>query len=1017
MTILPTLIWRDFTRQRTSVLFTFFAIAAVSCLIIWYVASIDTASLAQSNGMEGYYGKYDLGLYAERGLDDSAILAVASHSNTALASFARQADATMQLTGFDAALIPTGMGDRRSPTLIGLTDQESPFELEEGRWVAGPGECVVGTSAAHLLTAVAGQSGPGRQLRLGDRIKVRPIPRDMDAARGRGRGNVTASNQAETVLPPAERETILTVVGLVKQKVVERGTQASGPFAFGFGVGIGGKPMGANARPPAPTPGQKGSPPPRRPRRGPFGVRATGPIAPSVYVSLQEVERIVGTGKVNLAFVQLARKGTEERYLQELEAELGSSLAELGITPSDTRPPKLESGGGADADKSVVAQAWSTIAIVILASLFIIFTTLSLGVSERTRQLSLLRTIGFTRGQVALLIIYEGMALGILGWLGGLASGWLLLTLLTRLKTGVLPIVTIRGEACLFALACALLGALFASLVPAWRATRVAPGESLARTAPRLSRRKMLLAGGIGALLLACIPAMLHLPAMPDNVKLACFSTLGTLFLFSGFLLLFPSVIGLTEDLCGPLLARVFAFHPRFLANVLTTNWVRTLCTAIAMSIGLGLFTAIHIWSNSMLAMFRVPKSIPDVLVRLQESAVSPQAAQEIAAYPRIAADGKRFMRVSVAQPELDDGLGTRLRGKGSMAANAVLMGVDAAPAWDLDAPMLALRFKEGSRQQAFNAFLSPENRPCVIPETLAQNGNLHVGDTIRLRKTARRPKERRTPDKGGDTTAAPADYAEYHVVGVVDFPWTWFSKCSGVRVSSGRTAAVIFAPFTPLLQDFGALDNEFFWFNTVAGTRYADIEEHIRKIARRHARLNPLSRLLKSFSGGTLWDSGINRHFVQVSSNESLNNSLNFRALGVIKAMTRMPLLVLAFSSLALLNAMVVSVHTRRWEMGVLRACGVTRWGLVRVILSEAMLIGLCACIMSFLFGLFYAWCATALVDFAPMFGIIAPPLIIPWAQLATGYALTILLTIVAGTWPACHAGASDIAELLAGR
>ena len=1010
MTILPKLIWRDFTRQRTTVLFTFFAIAAVSCLIIWYVASIDTASFAQSNGMEGYYGKYSLGLFAERGMDDVTILAITSHPGTAAASFARQVEATMFLEGFDAALIPTGMGERRSPSLIGLTDQESPFELEEGRWMANPGECVVGTAAANLLTAVAGQDRPGRQLRLGDKIKVKTTPHDMNPIRGRGRRN----NKAEAASPPTAHSTVLTVVGLVKQKVVERRPQASGPFAFGFGVGIGGKSMGGPSKSPMPQPGQKGAQP-RRPRRGAFGARMAGPVGPSVYVSLKEVERLAGTGKVNLAYVQLASKGTEEEFLQELETELGTSLNELGITASDTRPPKLDATGKPEADKSVVAQAWSTIAIVIFASIFIIFTTLSLSVSERTRQLSLLRTIGFTRGQVAMLVIWEGTALGLLGWLGGMASGWLLLTPLTKLKTGVFPIVTISGSACLFALACALLGALLASLVPAWRATRVAPGEAMVRTGGRLPRNKILWAGGIGVLLLAFIPVMLHLPAVPDNVKIVCFSTLGTLFLFTGFLLLFPAVIGLTEHLGGPVLARLFAFHPRFLTNVLTTNWVRTLCTAIAMSIGLGLFTAIHIWSGSMLSMFRVPKSIPDVLVRLQESAVSPQAAQDIAAYPKIAAGGKRFMRVAVAQPELDKGLGTRLHNKGSMATNAVMMGVDADPAWNLDVPMLSLRFKEGSRQQAFNAFLSPLERPCVIPETLAQNGNLHVGDTIRLRKTAKRPKETRIPNTATHLPETPTEYAEYHVVGVVEFPWVWFSKCSGIRVSAGRTAAVIFAPFTPLIQDFGALDNEFFWFNTVEGTRYADIEEYMRKIAGRHARLNPQARLLKSYSGGTLWDSGINRHFVQVSSNESLNNSLDFRALGVIKAMTRMPLLVLVFSTLALLNAMVVSVRMRRWEMGVLRACGVTRWGLMRIILAEATLIGLCACLMSFLFGLFYAWCATTIVDFAPMFGVIAPPLVIPWTQLATGFVLTILLSIVAGIWPACRIGATDIASLLA--
>ncbi|MBR4222810.1 MAG: ABC transporter permease, partial [Victivallales bacterium] len=176
----------------------------------------------------------------------------------------------------------------------------------------------------------------------------------------------------------------------------------------------------------------------------------------------------------------------------------------------------------------------------------------------------------------------------------------------------------------------------------------------------------------------------------------------------------------------------------------------------------------------------------------------------------------------------------------------------------------------------------------------------------------------------------------------------------------------------------------------------------------------NPASRRASSYAGGTRWDSGINRNFVMVSSNESLNNSLMFRATGVIKTMTQMPLIILLLSTIAVINTMVVSVRSRRWEMGILRACGVTRWGLVRMILAEALLIGLCACVLSFCFGLFYAWVATSMVTLAPMFGVIAPPLTIPWTPLAQGFALAIGVCALAGAWPALAAGLTETSKLL---
>jgi len=350
------------------------------------------------------------------------------------------------------------------------------------------------------------------------------------------------------------------------------------------------------------------------------------------------------------------------------------------------------------------------------------------------------------------------------------------------------------------------------------------------------------------------------------------------------------------------------------------------------------------------------------------------------------------------------------------MAGNVVCMGVDAETAFREKDPMLQLRFIEGNRQSVHDAFAKSMARVCVIPETLAVHANLHVGDTLRLaRSTVRKKGTMRGMPPQENAVADNEGYANYCVVGVVDFAWVWLSKCAGVRVSEGRTAALIFTPYEPLLRDFGALDNEFFWFDKASGVTYDNVVEYMRGIAKKAAssRLG-LVRRLRSFAGGTRWDSGINRNYVIVNSNESLNNSLESRAGGVLDAMAKMPLIILVLSTLAVINTMVVSVRARRWEFGVLRANGVTRGGLLRMIISEALMIGICACVMSFCFGLFYAWLAKSLVDYAPMFGIIAPPLSIPWSKLLPGYAMAIGLSMTAGAAPAILASHQETSRLL---
>lgn len=971
--ILLKLVWRDFIRRRSMFSFAFLAIAAVCCLIVWFVGSLDTSSMA-GNAAESYLGKYSLAIASNNPIPDHVFDAVRRLPGAVRISYGIQKPAVMHLKDFKEGLKPSGMGDRRSPMLTGIGITESPFELEDGRWFANPGECVVGESAEKLLCAIPGEES-SRKIKIGDRIRVSADPGESE----------------------------LVVTGIFEQQStdgVKMGGKGNGTFAFGFGLGIGGgvkppaqKPAAANAQT------QK---PPRR--RGPSrrGVQIS-PMQPCVYVSLDDADRITGNDlSLNIIYVELAGGVKETDYYAALEKEIGTTLKNAGLRTFDKRPPEPSAENMSPG--MALGQAWSAIGLIIIASVFIIFTTLSMGVGEKIRQLAMLRTIGFTKTQVALFILIQGIALGLLGWIAGLFSGWLLITLLLTMKAGTWVPVILTAPCILFALLCSITGALIASILPAWRATCIAPAESMTRKNRNLTAKQLFLSGVTGLLLLALIPVMVFLLPCEVETKLLLFTTAGTFLLGAGFLLFFPWTLVITEKLFGSVTAKLFGFHRLFLTKVLTGNQWRTLGTTISISIGLGLFTAIHIWSSSMLSMFTVPDTIPNTIVRFQEGVISPETSQGIRAYPAIRSG--HFLRLAVAQPQLDPVLAEKMQQRGAMAPNFVTFGLDAETAWRTEDPLLRLKFVEGSPAEVRNAFAKENARVCVIPETVSVHGDLHVGDTLKLAKS-----KVRKPSRTAGIT--PQDHAEYTVVGVVDFPWVWLSKCAGVRVSAGRTAGLIFVPYDAVLEDFGAPDGEFFWFDTVPDTEYNALSQYMRDVAKGVA-ANTDAASVRSYSGGTLWDSGINKYYVQVSSVESLNNSLNSRSDGVIDTMAKMPLIILILSVIAVLNTMIVSVRARRWEMGVLRACGITRGGLIRMILAESLLIGFCACVMSFSFGLFYAWIAAEMVEFAPVFGVIAPPLVIPWAKLAYGYLLAMAVCILAGIYPAISAGLRDAADLL---
>lgn len=122
---------------------------------------------------------------------------------------------------------------------------------------------------------------------------------------------------------------------------------------------------------------------------------------------------------------------------------------------------------------------YALLAMAIIVSLFGIVNTLVLSISERVRELGLLRAIGMTRRQVRRVIRYEAVVTtALIGAVLGMVLGIVLAVLVTRAIDGFVLSFPI-GTLLVLLIASAIAGVL-AAILPARRASKLNVLESLA---------------------------------------------------------------------------------------------------------------------------------------------------------------------------------------------------------------------------------------------------------------------------------------------------------------------------------------------------------------------------------------------------------------------------------------------------------------------------------------------------------------------------------------------------------
>ena len=663
-------------------------------------------------------------------------------------------------------------------------------------------------------------------------------------------------------------------------------------------------------------------------------------------------------------------------------------------------PPPLSVLGRRDIEEQVSSDGLRNfkrqlpllLTLSVFTALVMLVNALTVGVEQKLRMLALLRAAGMTARQVMHVVMLEGAVIACCGWLAGLLGGWAVLGVFVRGTPDVFPEGAFLGwmtPVCSFA-GVGVIAAL-SLFWPCRRAMRIRPLDALEEHATEDPTRKKKARGTacvrawIGFLLLfpMLVFAMpLHISAMARSVLML---TVGIPLHITGLLLFLPAFVRMVERLTGPALAAALGLDPVLMHRRISRQLSRTVGTALTLTVGLGGFAAIHIWGASLTKPFIPSIELPDVIVSILPNGTGRDAAEKVARLEGV--DQGRCLAIASAQFTVSDALTTqvaRVSGRAPASPNVLLFGTEPLAAFGGEQPLAPFRFIADDRQSAADAL--DKGGACVITAMFAREAGLGVGDTLEIKKPRPGGRGRAAVQPAPDT--AP-ETPSFRIVGVADVNWHMVTSRAQMRGRGGMpsgTMGPVFVNERDVRRLTGDADTTcFLWLN-----------------------LSETYRAKGALLAGQMLEAEIRKtlaiddaNTVRVHHRDEIADGTVTRSTQLVGDMARAPFWSLLVLSTGIITLLIASFQASVKEIAVMRAVGMTRSQLGRMLLGEALMTGLCGIALSLVTGFCIGWTFTGWTRAWMPFGGLPVALDVPWLTILQGVGFAFALCVVMAAGP----------------
>ncbi len=314
----------------------------------------------------------------------------------------------------------------------------------------------------------------------------------------------------------------------------------------------------------------------------------TGALGRTVIVPLRTAQAVFGETGVTRVDIGVATGSDPAAVTTALESRLVTEPYLLS-SPADLAATMRASTTEFQVMTGLIA------AIALFAGAFLIFNTLSMTVSERIREVGLLRAAGARRSQVMSFMLTQALVIGITGALIGLVLGAagaaVMVAFIRTIGSVTLDAPVLPLDAALIAFAVGVGVTLAAALEPARRASRIQPVEALTPRldlgAARTARLRWLSVVFVAVALAGVI-------VLPRGAGVA--GVVQPLIVYGVLLvgtLLIPFILPVVARIAGAPFALVLRFEERLARGSVVRDRSRTALTLGGLTVGLAMIVAL----------------------------------------------------------------------------------------------------------------------------------------------------------------------------------------------------------------------------------------------------------------------------------------------------------------------------------------------------------------------------------------------------------------------------------------